>query len=211
MGASGPTLNPRDSIDRARQSAIAALGASTLEGEVQAVTGTRADANSGFALSAQSRSGDLDRARIVALWSDPGSAASDRSRLVLALACLAGREPADLPTLPYPRWLIEPDPPPGRLCAMGLAGPTWDPEDQPARALEDARRALALSLESRVDERSFDRGGRAARIVRQVAPSEEALARASSAEALDRSWLDERGVGPVGLTGVLYGLACIDR
>ena len=210
VGSSGPTLNPSDSIRFARLAALETLAADSLEVDVQSIAG---DGPAGsFEISAQALSGTLANARIVALWAEPEPEQGNRSRMreVFALACWPGTVPPERPGRNDPDWLLDPPREPGRICATGIAGPTWKIEDQAPRALRDAREALAVALESRIEKRIFDDGHGVARIARQVDPSPAALARAGTAESLEREWLDEAGVGPLALPGVLYGLACID-
>lgn len=210
VGASGPTLNPRNAIRRARAAAIDALAVGELPVDVQTITGSGSDGE--FLLSSQSVSGILSDARIVALWADTATTGSIRGRVrqVHALACWPTASLRGIPPPDYPRWLLDPEIGPDRICATGIAGPTWRAEDQAESALRDARLALAIALESRIDKRIFDDGRGVVDMVKQVEPSPAALARAARAESLDRDWLDEEGRGPIGLPGVLYGLVCID-
>lgn len=210
VGSSGPTLNPRNSIRAARLSAIETLAAETLEIDVQTISGAGPDG--GFEIAAQALSGTLANARLVALWADVDrdGGSGRRVRQVFALACWPNASVRDLPEPDYPFWLLEPPTDDGRICATGIAGPTWKSGEQPDSALRDARLALAVALESRVEKRIFDDGRGVAKIARQIEPSPSALARAATAEQLERDWYDETGMGPIGLPGVLYGLACID-
>lgn len=237
VGVSGPTLNPRNAIRNARFSAIETLAADSLSVDVQSMTGVGPYGS--FEVSAQALSGSLADARIVSLWSESGpetaatrSLTRERSRRgprrlkwVYALACWPSAVAREVPRPAYPVWLIDPVLTAAtegtsessslsgiareRICATGIAGPTWRPADQPASALRDAQRALAVALESRIEKRIFDDGHGVARILREVEPSSAALARAGEATALSQEWYDERGDGPIGLPDVLYGLACI--
>ena len=210
VGASGPTLNPRNAIRYARVSAIDALAAGSLSVDVQSITGSGSRGD--FEMTAQSLSGVLADARIAALYAETNPGAEGRSRLrqVFALACFPDADLRDLPAVPYPRWLIEAPSGGGRVCATGISGPTWKAEDQAPSALRDAQLALAIALESRIEKRVFDDGRGVARMAREIDPSPNALRRAAGAESLEESWLDEDGEGPLGLPGVLYGLACVD-
>ncbi len=210
VGSSGPTLNPRNAIRYARQSAIEALASGSLEIDVQTISGEGSWGS--FEVSAQALSGTLENARIVALWAETDLAAEGRRRIrqVYALGCWPEASLRDLPRPDYPRWLIEPPAKAGQICATGIAGPTWKSRDQSASALRDARLALAIALESRIEKRIYDDGHGVAKMARQITPSMRALARAASADELERDWYDEAGVGPVGLPSVLYGLACIE-
>lgn len=210
VGSSGPTLNPCNSIRYARVSAIEMLAAGSLEVDVQTISGIGNEGS--FEISAQSLSGVLENARIAALWADtaPGVQGRARLRQVHALACWPDSDLSALPDLVYPRWLIEPPVENGRVCATGISGPTWDEEDQRRSALRDARLAIAVALESRIEKRIFDDGRGVARVARQVDPSPAALRRAAAADALESQWLDTDGIGPIGMPGVLYGLVCIE-
>ena len=210
LGSSGPTLNPRNAIRYARASAIEALAGDQLEVDVQTVTGTGTRGD--FEMTTQSLSGRLENARIVAVFADTLAGAPDRSRVrqVYALGCWPQADLGALSTPAYPSWLIRPNSEPGRICATGLSGPTRSAADQPENALRDARLALAIALESRIEKRIVDDGRGVARIARETEPSKNALARAAAAEGLEEEWLDLRGEGPVGLPEVLYGLVCIE-
>ena len=210
VGSSGPTLNPRNAIRYARLSAIEALASGSLEIEVQTISGEGSSGS--FEVSAQALSGTLLNARIVSLWADTDSLGEGRRRIrqVYALACWPDASIRGLPRPGYPQWLIEPPAESGRICATGIAGPTWKRRNQSVSALRDARLALAIALESRIEKRIYDDGHGVAKIARQIEPSTNAIRRAASAEELEREWYDEAGVGPVGLPSVLYGLACIE-
>ena len=212
VGASGPTLNPRHAIRAARLAAIEALAAESLEVDVQSISGEGPDGS--FEIAAQALSGSLEDARVVAVWADvePGTTPRSRPRVrrVHALACWPDAEPRDLPAPDHPAWLLDPPERAGRICAIGVAGPTRKSAAQSESALRDARRALAVAIESRIEKRIFDDGRGVARIARRVEASAAARDRAAEADALEREWLDEDGTGPLGLPGVLYGLACIE-
>lgn len=210
VGSSGPTLDPREAIRHARVSAIEALAAGSLSVEVQSITGSGSHGD--FQMTTQALSGVLADARIAALWAEtnPGRKGRARVRQVYALACFPDADLAGLPDVAYPRWLIEAPGGEGRVCATGIAGPTWKPEDQERSALDDARLALAIALESRIEKRVFDDGRGVARTAREIEPSSAAMRRAAEVEAFEARWLDEVGAGPLGLRGVLYGLVCVE-
>lgn len=210
VGSSGPTLNPRNAVRYARLSAIEALASGSLEVDVQSVTGSGSHGE--FEMTSQSLSGTLADARVVALFAEtnPGMQGRRRLRQMHALACWPDADLSDVPEPDYPRWLIEPPNDGSRICATGIAGPTWKAADQPESALSDGRLALAVALESRIEKRIFDDGRGVARMARQVEPSAAALSRAATAVELEELWLDEKGTGPIGLPGVLYGLVCIE-
>ena len=210
VGSSGPTLNPRNAIRYARVSAIDALAAGSLSIDVQSITGTGSEGY--FEMTAQSLSGVLADARIAALFGEvnPGREGRARLRQVFALACFPDADLSDLPEPGYPRWVVDVPAEEGRVCATGISGPTRKARDQAPSALGDARLALAIALESRIEKRVFDDGRGVARMAREIDPSPRALRRAAGAEALEERWLDEEGEGPLGLPGVLYGLVCVE-
>jgi hypothetical protein len=212
VGASGPTLNPRHAIRNARLAAIEALAAGRLEMTIQSITVSDSALSSGLEISTQTLSGQLANARIAALWADRDQTEGSRNRLreLFALACWPDADLRDVSAVDYPSWLIEPPERPGQVCAIGVAGPTWKTVEQVDSALRDARFALAVSLESRIEKRVLDPGRGVARFARQVEPSPAAAARAAAASSLELQWLDERGTGPMGLKDVLYGVVCIE-
>ena len=69
---------------------------------------------------------------------------------------------------------------------------------------------MAVALESRIEKRIFDDGHGVAKVAREINPSNHALVRAAAADELEKEWYDANGLGPIGLPGVLYGLACIE-
>ena len=152
----------------------------------------------------------LARSRIVVLGvgRDYAMRGARPRREVFALAC-----PAELPTpilapAEPPDWLLDAGRRDGRLCALGVAGPTRRPHHQEAAALRDGQRALAEAIELRVRQRSFDPLRGPLRVVSQSEASERAIEISSDVEALEERWLDERGSGPLRRSGVLYGLIC---
>lgn len=211
VGSSGPTLDPRNSIRHARVSALVNLAEDELDVDVQSITGSGRRGT--FEMTTQSLSGQVADARIVAIFAETMTGADRRGRIrqVHALACRPEADGSRIPTPDYPAWLNEPTRGRSGICAIGIAGPTWKPEDQAASALSDARVSLGFALGSRIEKRIFDDGRGVVKTARQVDPTAGAIARAASAEALEEQWLDEDGDGPLGLVGVLYGLACIEQ
>ena len=210
VGGSGPTLDPGDAIRHARISALVNLAEDELEIDVQSITGIGRRGT--FEMTTQSLSGLVSDARVVALFAETSAGADrlGRIRQVYALACRAKADVSGLPDPGYPVWLNDPSAGRSGTCAIGVAGPTWKPADQPASALSDARLSLGFALGSRIEKRIFDDGRGVVRSARQVDPTSDAIARAGRAETLEEEWLDTRGGGPLGLPGVLYGLACLE-
>jgi len=162
-------------------------------------------------ITTQRTAGILADSRIVAMWSEldieEGLA---RIEQVHALACIGEAVPSRLATPPYPAWVLQVPDGDDRLCALGISGPTRDPRNQEPTALDDGQRALAAALESQVYTRMVDDGRHVARIATWMETSEGSLARARRATELSEQWIDERGEGPLGLPGVLYGLVCVE-
>lgn len=210
VGSTGPTLDPGNALRAARAAAIEAMARGDLLAEIRSISGTGSHGD--FELSTQSLSGVARDVRLVAFWGETRLAQGPTRRIdrVHALAC--GPEIPIAPSpgaTPVEAWLASGSAS-QRICALGLSGPTWRREDQPARVLEDAQRSLALAIETRVEKRVLDRGRGVVRVAREVTPSASAQARARAATALEQEWRDEAGSGPLGLPGVLYGLACLD-
>ena len=79
-------------------------------------------------------------------------------RHVYALACRKGFSPPGVALPDLPPWVLETPHEPGRVCALGVGGPTWDPRDQRPSTLRDGKRALAAALESRLHQIVIDTG-----------------------------------------------------
>ncbi len=210
VGSSGPTLNPGHAIRYARRAALSHLAAETLGVEVESEL--RLGAHGLSEITTQRTAGVLEDSRIAALWSDLDTGGDFvRVREVHALACRNDVWPATLPTPRYPSWVLQVPGEPGRICALGLSGPTRDPRNQEPVALDDAQRALAAALETRIRTTIEDDGRLLATVSTWMETSQRSLERAREASELEERWLDEHADGPLGLRGVLYGLVCVDE
>ncbi len=107
-----------------------------------------------------------------------------------------------------PRWLRRDAAPPGQVCAIGLSGSTVAPDEAAPRAAADALRRLSASLCSAIDDVHVDRGA-ATWLFHESAPTARAREHVSAHAAVDRSWIDERGEGPLGEMGLAYARACV--
>ena len=207
-------MNPGDAIRNARKSALQALmsGSATSRIHVKSTLltarGQRDQQN-----TRQDIEGFVRDSRLVKMWAettaDPPS--TTRVRHVYALACEAGVHPAGVEKPDYPAWVLNLPQEPGKICAIGVGGPTWDPRRQRSAALADGRAALAGALESHLRQIVEDDGRRTPRVLSETETTERALAKAETADEFDAEWRDDAGVGPLGLGEVLYGMVCITR
>lgn len=207
-------MNPGDAIRNARTSALQALMAGSAASRIHIdstllTTRGRRDQED----THQDIEGFVRESRVIKMWAeataDPPSAT--RVRHVYALACEPGVHPAGVEEPDYPAWVLNLPHEPGRICAMGVGGPTWDPRRQRSVALADGQTALAQALESRLRQTIEDDGRRPPRVLADTEATERALAEAATADELDAEWRDDAGVGPLGLREVLYGMVCVAR
>lgn len=215
-GYSGPTLDPGDAIRQARRNAIDGLAADRLGVRIESELriGTRgplgeATTQEVHGILAESRIVAMD-SRMVGVRASTGSA-GPALREVYALACPADLQAGGVPVAHHPGWLLNIPADSKRICAVGVGGPTRDPDHQRKAALRDGRRALAATLESWVHRRILDRGRGRVRSSSSSRATERATALAHAVEALDDAWTDTRGTGPLATPGLIYGLACVDR
>ena len=207
VGFSGPTLDPSDAIRRARTHSLENLAAEVLGVEVRSEL--RLTESGSSEITEQAISGVIERSRIVAMTSIEQPEDISRLREVYALACPNERRTRGIRHPELPDWILNVPREPGRLCATGIGGPTWYPQRQQEAALRDARSALALAIESRIETRTLDSGRGLAHVSSSSESTERAREHASQVQALEAKWLDPDGRGPLALEGVLYGLACV--
>ena len=207
-------MNPGDAIRNARTSALQTLmsgsAASRIHVESTLLT-ARGQRDQEY--TRQDIEGFVRESRVVKMWAettaDPPS--TTRVRHVYALACQASVHPAGVRKPDFPAWVLNLPHESGKICAIGVGGPTWDPQRQRSTALADGRAALAEALESHLRQIVEDDGRRIPRVLSETETTERALAKAETADELDAEWLDDAGVGPLGLSEVLYGMVCITR
>lgn len=196
IGMSGPTLNPGDGLRYAQENARHNLAGATLGVKIERVI---LDSTEDLPMeqSSQEIRGRLNNIGIRAMWARAkDSRTSSTTREVYALACepgvlLAGEQEE----IPH--------------CALGIAGPTLDPDDQQASALEDAVMALAARLETRIHTRIEDDGQSVVTFYRHSQVSDALVERARSGARKRQHWLDAKGAGPLVIKGVMYLLACL--
>lgn len=137
--------------------------------------------------------------------------------MVWAVACLEGREREAVALLPgafrgegFPDRLRYPV----RGCALGLSGPTLALDAAVEAAREDARRRLAMALETEVDLAFVEvhgsgHGPRGTWEFPGVQPTVAAMERVRRGARDDTAWRDDRGTGPLRSQGLVYALACL--
>jgi hypothetical protein len=212
IGFSGPTMNPGNAIRNARRSALQSLVSGSVTSSIHIdSTLLTSGARRNREYTRQDIEGSVWESRIVKMWAevtaDPPS--STRVRHVYALACEKGASPPGVTEPDYPDWVMNLPQRPGKTCALAVGGPTWDPSHQATAALEDGQRALAEALESHLRQVIEDDGQRNPRVMSEMKTAEWAVSKAASVDALDAEWLDEDGIGPLGLRKVLYGTVCV--
>ncbi len=207
VGFSGPTLDPGDAIRKARTHSLETLAAEQLGVEIESELWIGEHGTREF--TEQTVRGVMERSRIVAMTARLQPGADSELREVYALACPNERPTSDIPHPDFPSWILNLPRSPGRICAMGVGGPTWYPAQQREATLRDARAALALAIESRIETHSLDLGRGLAHVRSSSESTERARDEAASADGLEEAWLDEAGAGPLRLVGVLYGVTCI--
>jgi len=138
---------------------------------------------------------------------------------VWAVACLdgqAGQAPGVMPEAfrgAIPSWMRAAPAPAGRVCGIGISGPTIVPDDALTNAVEDARRWAALRICAVGDHAFIDYMSGGTWSFADSVPSREALAWVRShadteAESVLK-WLDIGGDGPLGTAGMGYARVCI--
>ncbi len=207
LGYSGATLYPGDALRQSRVDALTGLLRRFDETRLESESFD--DGETRIAWTHQVSRGRLAGARIVAMWSDRERA--EASGGVYALACLEGVRPEGLEEMAAPDWVMNPPQTDARLCAPAVAGPTLLADDQRPAAIADGRAALADALESEVEQIVVDDERHRTFEHSTLSATGRARARADAARELEREWLDEEGVGPLGVDGTLYGMVCIDR
>ena len=209
LGCSGPTLHPADAIVNAQEDARDALAGVTLGVRLRTVL---AETSGGpREVTLQEVRGFLEGARIVSIWYDAaGRAPAGRPGVMVALACLNRAGSGDTRVSGVPSWIYNVPRTGGRLCALGLSGPTLGPGDREANAETDALDRLAEALAVRVDRVLLDVDREETTLVSlpEVEPWAKEAARTKG--TVEAGWTDETGIGPLARPGVRYALACID-
>ena len=97
----------------------------------------------------------------------------------------------------------------GRMCAVGLSGPTLVPEDADANAEASAREQLAaaIAVKAKTATAIFDNDEVLYGAVTEVCETCEKTAEQGRIAA---RWRDDRGEGPLPYPGTSYALMCMD-
>lgn len=133
--------------------------------------------------------------------------------LVLA-GCAAAPEPVtqDMTGSPPPAWLDHPPVSKDELCAIGVSGPSYYPEDavsnSKAMALVELARGLEVKIKSKLRVRQEgDSMGRSAISVSEVSDfTTEKVVRLAQVRA---QWVNAGGYQARGKKGAVYTLACM--
>lgn len=223
LGASDPTVLPRDARRQADEAARSRVATAVLGSRIREASVESASLGARLEVTIEQTRGSMRGVAVVGWWRDregvgPSGACAEEEGCtpdtLWAVACVLGREAEAVGVLPaafsreLPAWLVPPHARGGELCAVGVSGSTVRPEDAGRQAEEDARRRLAMLLCAEVDDVHVDRGARAWRFADQR-PSEGALEAAARAEVRD-AWVDEAGAGPLGESGVAYARVCLE-
>ena len=209
LGLSGPTLHPADQVVYAQSDAREKLAWEKLGVRLESVY---VDLPEGPAeVTTQEGRGFLERARVVTMWLDRAGAGPEGKHDVLyALACADASKATGTVRPAIPAWLADVPRSRGRVCALGLAGPTLAPEDQEPNAKADARDRLAEALAVHVHVFGLDVDGGDFAMAGESG-SEEWARRVCAEKAADQgTWRDRKGEGPLVRAGVVYALACVE-
>jgi hypothetical protein len=219
LGDSGPTLAPTAALTEARRRARARLVArtaaiSTKSVEVTTGRGQRADEHQQVIL--EEAEGWVRNSVIVALWyDDAGNGPEGQAGCAYAVACprFDPRAPAStalrslMAARRGPEWLYALPAGEGRLCAVGVSGPTLQPADAliNAKAAATAELAEAIAVHARTSTGIFDDDIVYGAVTQAC---DDCGSRAAGAQVVG-SWVDERGEGPLPFAGTSYIFSCI--
>jgi len=195
----------------AQEEARDALAARTLGVRLRSVL---AETSSGpREVTLQEVRGFLRETRIVSIWYDrAGWGPEHRPGVVYALACqddADGAQDGRQGTRHVPDWLYNVPRIGGSLCALGLAGPTLDPGDRDELARTDALDRLAEALAVRIDQVLLDIDREETALVSFPKVDAWATEAANTKGKVEKEWIDDEGIGPLGRPGMHYALACI--
>jgi hypothetical protein len=209
VGTIGLTFKRSTAIRRAGEEARLRLAAQRLGVAVQAVLSE--DGDRAREVMLHTTDGVLKGAQVVAVWTD-NRRGSDSSLRTHALACLGSTPDVATSGRPegMPDWVLDAPRNKRQLCALGVAGLTLEPKDQPLRAEEDARARLAETLGVWAKYAWLDDSSHGAFGGGQASSLPGAAETAKSA-ALEGTWTDATGEGPLGQSQLIYALVCISR
>ncbi len=134
--------------------------------------------------------------------------------VVVLTACAGQPEPGsrDLTGSPPPAWLDQPPLSDDQLCAIGISGPSYYPEDAVANSKAMALLELARGLEVKVRStlrirQEGDSMGRSGTSLSEV--SEFTTERVVKLAQVRAQWVNPGGYPPRGEKGSVYTLACM--
>lgn len=210
-GYSGPTLNPGDAI---RHAQAAALGEFAEAQGVRIANVSVDDGREVHSLATYVTEAVLANVRVVAIETQRTGRADDpTARVTHSLACRVGHELAVRGTN-APEWVLDPRSAAraGELCAVGISGPTFDPNEAPIFAGRDAARAIASVRQVLVSRATADVDLRSFVILRSdAAVPEETVTSVLAASEERGRWIDEEGRGPLALPRTTFVLRCAAR
>ncbi len=129
-------------------------------------------------------------------------------------ACAVTPEPGsqDIPGSSPPGWLDQPPASEDELCAIGISGPSYYPEDAVANSKAMALAELARGLEVKVTSKlrirqEGDSMGRSATSLSEV--SDFTTERVVKLAQVRAQWVNPGGYPPRGEKGSVYTLACM--
>lgn len=128
----------------------------------------------------------------------------------------SGAPAPGIPDVPPPSWALTgtvPDSPGGKVCAIGMAGPTYFRSDGVEAAADKARGELARTIQVRISTASLDiqrsaGGGTTSQTVVEVSSAVNRLVLEGSKIA--EVWYDPSGRGFAHRPRCTYALVCID-
>jgi hypothetical protein len=217
LGHSGPTLKPTDALREARRRARASLVMAVEKIHNKAISSVagRDERDQYHEVILEQAEGWVRRSTIVALWYDERGVGPDGAAgTAYAAACFPeGAPPATREFVARmearraaPSWVYGAESPAGQICAAGLSGPTMETKDALANAEAAARDEVAEGIAAHVKVATgiFDNEAVVGAV---TAVPDDCRARAAAGRVV-ASWTDERGVGPVPFSGMIYVFVC---
>lgn len=220
MGDSGPTLKPTDALAEARRRARARLATShaTIKTKNIAVTTNVEGQDTQTEVTLEQAEGSVKNSAIAAMWYDEnGSGPENAAGCAYAVACPRGAGGGAVEAWPAeslqgragPRWVYDVPHETGRICAVGLSGPTLISADADANAEQSAREQLAaaIAFKAKTATAIFDNDEVLYGAVTEICDTcEESAAQGR----ITARWRDDRGEGPLPYPGTSYVLVCME-
>jgi hypothetical protein len=217
LGMSEPTLNPTDAIMNAVQDARVNLANEIRGSEIKNVSVTINDKHREVTLEKSETS--FSDSRIYGIWRDKnGAMNAGKKDITYAVACIGdnGEQEAKR-MLPHAfrgrliQWILEPPVNKEQVCALGISGPTLNPEDRKQNAFQDAKNHLAATIQLHIDMIRLEVVPEGIFLFSaDDEPAAWAKNLAGKRSLFKKLWVDEKGEGPAGEKGFAYALACIE-